>query len=234
MPFVPDVPWAIGKRYRLSSIAGGNENCDAGELCGSATATPRTSIRSPDVDGGGGGTNLSIDFTGATGVTGDVSVLGGGPVHRRQRLGLHRRPAKSRATRTAPRCGSSSTTGACHRRDFNGRDCVPETPENEDCMYLLGAMPTQLGELTTELPVPAQRRQLHPGDADAAGDVRDRDHRWPPRSVGIATIDADTGITVMRIREPAGGGPVTGYIVDAATEHRRWSSRSTSTWTRPT
>jgi hypothetical protein len=92
---------------------------------------------------------------------------------------------------------------------------VPSIPGNQNCIYLLGSMPTQLGELTTSgcpgggscVPVFLTPQAMFATSLSMTTTV-------DAPIIGNTDIDADTGVTVMRIREPAGGGPVTGYIVD--------------------
>jgi hypothetical protein len=210
MLFVPDVPWAMNTRYRYQLIAGGNENCDAGELCGAANGDAANFDPLNSVDGGGGGTNLSIDFVGGPASRATYLFSAAGPFTDINGDGFVNGVEVTRdENRAAMRI--VSTTEDVSQADFNGPDCVPETPERENCIYLLGSMPTQLGELTTEgcpgggscIPVFLTPQAMFATSISMAAEV-----------LGLATIDADTGITVMRIREPAGGGPVTGYIVD--------------------
>src|SRR6185503_18079901 len=64
LSFIPDQEWTAGKRYRLTLISGGNDNCDALELCGlqaAANFDPLSGIEG----GNGGGPALAITFTGA-------------------------------------------------------------------------------------------------------------------------------------------------------------------------
>lgn len=80
-------------------------------------------------------------------------------------------------------------------------------------MYLLGAMPVELGEVTTTCPLP--------GGATAAACVPvalspqamyATSISMSATALGIS-INTNTGTSVMRIREPA-SGPVRGFIID--------------------
>src|SRR6185436_14663468 len=60
--FIPDAPWADGKHYKVSYVAGTNDSCDAGELCdlgGALNFDPLAGMGGGD----GGGANLAIPFT---------------------------------------------------------------------------------------------------------------------------------------------------------------------------
>jgi hypothetical protein len=92
-------------------------------------------------------------------------------------------------------------------------DCLPATPEVEGCMYLLGAMPVQLGELETNCPLPDGSTAPSCVPIEIGPQAMYATSLSMDASVGI-TINTDTGTSVMRIREPAGGGPVKAFIVD--------------------
>jgi hypothetical protein len=211
--FVPDNPWAEGTRYRYQLLSGGDNDCDAGELCG-LTGDAASFDPLNGVEGGGGGGALSIDFVGAppskatylfsaagpfTDINGDGQV-NGVEVPRDENRGAMRIVGTS-----------GDVTGA----GFNGDDCLPGTPEKEGCIYLLGSMPTELGELTTEgcpgggscVPVFLSPQAMFATSLSMTTTI-------DAPIIGNTDIDADTGITLMRIREPAGGGPVMGYITD--------------------
>ncbi len=211
--FLPDAPWADGTRYRFAMISGGDNNCDAGELCG-VTGDAASFDPLNGVDGGGGGNALTIDFVGAapsgatylfsaagpsTDINGD-GLVNGVEVERDENRGAMR---------------IVGTTGDVTAARFNNPDCIAATPEREGCIYLLGSMPTQLGELISTgcpgggscVPVFLTPQAMYATSLSMTTTV-------DAPIIGDTDIDADTGITVMRIREPAGGGPVTGYIVD--------------------
>jgi hypothetical protein len=211
--FVPDVPWAEGTSYRFTMVSGGDDDCDGGELCG-LTGDAASFDALNGVDGGGGGGNLTISFTGkaATGATYLFSAAGpytdingdgqrnGGEIERDENRGAMR---------------IVGTTGDVTGASFNGNDCLPDTPEREGCIYLTGSMPTQLGELTTEgcpsggscIPVFLTPQAMFATSLSMTTTV-------DAPIIGNTDIDADTGITMMRIREPASGGGVVGHIVD--------------------
>ncbi len=211
--FVPDAPWGTDTRYRYQLISGNDEDCDGGELCG-VTGDAASFDPLNGVDGGGGGSALSIDFVGAvpsgatylfsaagpfTDVNGD-GIVNGVEVERDENRGAMR---------------IVGTSGDVTAARFNNPDCIASTPEREGCIYLLGSMPTQLGELITTgcpgggscVPVFLTPQAMFATSLSMTTTI-------DAPIIGNTDIDADTGITVMRIREPAGGGPVTGFIVD--------------------
>jgi hypothetical protein len=216
--FVPDQPWVTGARYRLALVSGDEDgSCDAGDLCGAngvaANFAPLTGAENSDA----GGANLTIDFTGAepSGVTEVLAqtgpwtdVNGSGAVETGE-IPRDENRAAMRITGTTDKVSSAI---------FTSPDCLPGTPETEACMYLLGALPVALGELSTDCPLPGG------GSAPSCVPVTMSPQAMYATSVALRavvtdigisiTIDEDTNTAVMRIREPA-SGPVTGYIIDS-------------------
>jgi hypothetical protein len=81
-------------------------------------------------------------------------------------------------------------------------------------MYLTGALPVALGEVTTTCPLPGG------GSASSCVPIQMSPQSMYTTSIamhavlsGVIPVDTNTGTAVMRIREPA-SGPVTGYIID--------------------
>jgi hypothetical protein len=79
-------------------------------------------------------------------------------------------------------------------------------------MYLVGSMPADMGEVTTTCPLPGG------GSAPACLPVRLGAQSMYGTSVQMdatagLSLTTDTGMQLMRIREPA-TGPVTGYVID--------------------
>ncbi len=211
--FSPDARWNAGTRYRYQLISGGDNDCDAGELCG-VTGDAASFDPLNGVDGGGGGSALSIDFVGGEASKATYLFAAAGPFTDVNGDGLVngvevRRDENRGAMRII------GTTGDVTGAKFNDPDCIPGTPEREGCIYLLGSMPTELGELTTEgcpdggscVPVFLTPQAMFATSLSMQTTI-------DAPIIGNTDIDADTGITLMRIREPAGGGPVTGYITD--------------------
>jgi hypothetical protein len=211
LSFIPDAPWTAGTKYRLSLISGGNSGCNAGELCGPNGEAASFDPLSGAQGGDGGGPNLVVDFTGAPTSGGTFLMAGTGPATDVNGSGFIEGGEVPRdENRAAMRI--VGTTGAVGNASFNGADCVPSTPQKEACMYISGTMPVIMGEVTNTCPLP--------GGGTAASCVPVTMSPQPmygtsvsmSASVGIS-ITTDTGLAMMRVREPA-GGPVTGYIVD--------------------
>lgn len=207
--FIPDQPWIIGARYRLALTSGADGTCNTGELCGTnaepASFDPLAGADDP------GGPNILIDFTGAarTGATPLLAraspftdINGSGEIE----TGELRRDENRAALRII------GTTGDIQSARFTTEDCLSSTSDVEGCMYLLGAMPVAMGELTTNCPLPGG------GTAPSCVPVAISAQAMYATSVAMEaniglTIPTSTGTTVMRIREPA-TVPLIGYIID--------------------
>ncbi|HWO24500.1 MAG TPA: Ig-like domain-containing protein [Kofleriaceae bacterium] len=217
--FVPDQPWATGTRYRLALVSGNDAGCAAGELCGENGVAASFDPLSGAENGDAGGPNLTIDFTGAapSGATAVFSqtspwtdMNGSGAVEANE-VRRDQNRALMRIT---------GTTGNVTSAEFTSPDCLPGTPEKEACMYLLGALPVALGEVTSTCPLPGG------ATADACVPITMSAQAMYATSIamhavvtstGISiNVDADTKTAVMRIRDPA-SGPVTGFIIDGGT-----------------
>lgn len=205
--FVPDVPWVDGKRYRMVLIAGGNDACDSGELCGPGGAA------SFDPLGGasdGGGAALAVDFVGAPPSAGTYMMTTVFPVADTNGSAALEGGERPRAENQAA-LRITGTSGGVSNASFDGPDCVPSTTSVENCMYLSGAMPVELGELSTScggvatscIPVTLPAAAMYGTSTSLTATVF---------GIGIGT---DTGMTVIRVREPA-AGPLVGYVVDRA------------------
>ncbi|MEZ4365426.1 MAG: Ig-like domain-containing protein [Kofleriaceae bacterium] len=211
--FVPDQPWQVDGRYRLTLVSGGDEDCDAGELCGrvSDAAASFDPLRGASGGGDAGGPALVIDFTG-TPATGEIRVTsltrpatdtnGNGRVDGAE--------LRTDANRAALRVLDS--TGDVDDARFDMDDCVPQTPETDGCMYLLGAMPVRLGGATTACPLPDGTTAAACVPALLGPQTMLGTSMRLRASLGIS-VTTDTETLVMRVREPE-AGPPTGYIVD--------------------
>ncbi|HEU0037378.1 MAG TPA: Ig-like domain-containing protein [Kofleriaceae bacterium] len=211
LQFVPDEPWVVGRRYRAALISGGDGSCNGGEICGinggAASFDPLNGTESGDSGGGaialafvGGEPSASTYLVAEAGPYTDINANGfldGGELRR----------DGNRAALTI-----TGTTGSVSNARFEGEDCLPATPEVDGCLYLQGAMPVELGEVTSNCPLPggATAPACIPvvlgAQAMFGTSVR------LTASVGIS-ISTDTGTNVLRIREPTGGAP-TGFIID--------------------
>jgi hypothetical protein len=200
-----------GQRYRVALLSGGDEDCDLGELCNRITGRAASfDPLSGTEDGDAGGPALVIDFLGvaanrATFLFAEASPFGDVNGSGFLDGGETARDENRAAVRIV------GTTGDVGNASFDMPDCLPQTPEREGCIYLLGAMPVQLGELEHDCALPDGTTApscipigLSPQTMLATSLALDA-------SVGIS-ISSDTGTSVLRIREPA-SGPVKGFIV---------------------
>jgi hypothetical protein len=211
--FVPDAPWTKDARYRLVLVSGGDAGCAAGELCGTNGVAPSFDPLGGTESGDAGGPNLTVDFIG-TEASGGTAVFaqtvpwtdlnGSGFID----------AAEVRRDENRAALKIIGTTDNVTAASFTSPDCIPGTPEREACMYLLGALPVDMGEVTHDCPLPGG------GSATACVPVTLSPQAMYATSItmnatvaGLFNVDADTGTSVMRIREPA-AGPVMGYIID--------------------
>jgi len=205
--FVPDAPWVEDQRYRLSLISGGNASCAAGELCGMSGEAASFDPLNGTSDGDSGGGNLVVDLTGAPASTATFLVATTTPFADVNGSGFRESAEPTRdANRAALRI--TGTTGDVSNARFEMDDCIPATPEVEACMYLQGAMPVAMEELSTTCPGGAATCVPVTLSAQAmyATSVT-------MRATAVIGITAETGTTVMRVREPP-NEPLRGYIVD--------------------
>lgn len=205
--FIPDVPWVVGKKYKLTLVTGGNASCDAGELCGPGGAMSFDPLSGTESGDAGGG-NLSIVFTGEKASGGTYMYATAAPSSDVNGSGFM---DSSEQAHDENRAGMriTGTTGSINSASFDDPDCDPSTPEKENCMYLLGAMPTIMGEVSTDcnglgpqcIPLTLSPQAMYATSLSMTAQT------------ALAPIGTDTGTNIMRIREPT-GGPVMGYIVD--------------------
>ena len=212
LTFIPDQPWAVGKKYKLTLVSGGNESCDNGELCGTSSAANFDPLNGNE-GGDAGGPPLAITFTGTEPSGGTFLMTGPFPITDVNGSGVRDTSEQLRDdNRAALRI--MGTSGSVNSASFDGPDCVPSTTEKENCMYLTGSMPAVMGEVTTTCPLPGGQ------SAPACVPVKLSPQVMYGTSVTmtanvplLGNTEAATGMQMMRIREPA-NGPVMGYIVD--------------------
>ena len=213
LTFVPDVPWVDGKKYRFQLVSGTNTGCDTGDICGPQNAMNFDPLNGTE-NGDAGGAPLAITFTGAPASKGTYMFAKAAPFTDVNGSGFIE-SAEQRRDENRAGLKITGTTGAVESASFNGPDCDPTTPEKEACMYMTGAMPSEMGELTENCTLPGG------GTADKCVPVTMGPQAMLATSIqmhAVASvifdipIDTDTGTSVMRIREPADG--VKGYIID--------------------
>ncbi|HSN30297.1 MAG TPA: Ig-like domain-containing protein [Kofleriaceae bacterium] len=211
LEFIPDVPWTPGTTYRLTLVSGGNTSCDAGEICGLQSAASFDPLNGT-TSGAAGGPNMVIDFTGAPATTGTFVFTDTEPFTDINGSGFVDGPEVGR-NENAAALRITGTHGIISSATFNGADCVPSTPETENCQYLQGAMPTTMGDaqMNCMLPdgtaVPSCIPVVMSPQAMYGTNTQMR-----AVAAGIP-MNTDTGQVIMRLREPS-GGPITGYIYD--------------------
>lgn len=213
LSFVPDTPWAVDGRYRLTLVSGGDASCGAGELCGengvAASFDPLGGSENADA----GGPSLVIDFVGAE-PSGATAVFAQATPWTDLNGSGFVDAAEVRRDENRAALKITGVTGNVSSASFTSPDCLPGTPEREVCMYLSGALPVEMGELMTDCQLPGGRT------APSCVPVTISPQAMYATSVtmnavviSLFSVDADTGTSVMRVREPA-SGPVTGYIID--------------------
>jgi hypothetical protein len=214
LSFIPDQPWTAGTRYRFALVSGSDGSCGAGELCGANGVAASFDPLAGTESGDGGGPSLVIDFTavapsGATAVFARTEprtdINGSGYVE----------AAEVRRDENRAAMRITGTTGQVTSAEFRSPDCLPGTPEVEACMYLSGALPVALGELSTNCPLPDGRAapSCVPVTLSPQAMYATSLEMYAVLS-NVVPIDTNTGTAVMRIREPA-TGPVMGYIIDS-------------------
>lgn len=219
LAFVPDAPWQLGTRYRLTLVSGPDAACDAGEICGLAGSAASFDPVTGNTQARAGGPDLVIDAIGAPSSAATLAITQAAPISDLNGSGALEPGEQAReGNRVALQI--VGTSGSVTSASFSEPDCVPATEVKDGCMYLSGAMPVQLLALQHEcalsggrtvgrcMPVALSPQAMYATsvsiDATAMADG------------DTATIKANTRTLVMRIREPAGGGPVTGFLIDPA------------------
>jgi hypothetical protein len=209
--FVADAPWVPGTSYQLTLVSDPNQNCNAGEVCGmngnSASFDP---LNGTQGTGASGGPNLVIPFTAAmpsnqtfmvtqalpfADINGDGAVDGNEAINDSNRAGLT----------------IQGTSGIVSSASFSNPRCPQSATSGEDCMFLSGAMPVELGDVQAGCALPD-------GTTAACVPVTLSPQGMYGTTVTLSAkvvinINSATGTSVMRIREPSGGGPIMGYIV---------------------
>jgi hypothetical protein len=209
LAFIPDVPWTSGTRYRLTLVSGADDNCGAGELCGANSVAPNFDPLNGTDNGEAGGPPLVINFVGAAPTKGCFMVANTAPFSDINGNGYREGTEIVRdENRAALRI--TGTGGIVSDATFTTPDCLPNVPGVQSCMYLSGAMPVQMNEISTTCPLP---------DGSSAAScipVVLSPQAMYATSVGLdatalITISNDTGTSIMRVRD--GAEPVTGYII---------------------
>jgi hypothetical protein len=208
--FVPDAAWVDGTRYRLTLVSGNNSGCDAGELCGANNVAPSFDPLSGTESGDAGGPNLAINFVGAPATKATFMLAQTAPFTDINGNGF-REGAEPIRDENRAALKILSTSGIISDATFTTPDCLPNVPGVQSCMYLSGAMPVQMNEVSTTCPLPDGT------SASVCMPVALSPQAMYATSVGLdatalITISNDTGTSVMRVRD--GAAPVMGYIIE--------------------
>lgn len=210
--FVPDKPWVVDKRYRVRIVSGNNTGCSAGELCGFGGQAASFDPLGGTTNGDAGGPDLAIQFLGVAPLTSTFMIADAGPFSDINGNGKID-SGESLADENRAALNITGTTGSVSQAHFTSPDCLPNMPGTQACMYLLGSMPVEMGELSTTCPLPdgSSVASCVPVTISAQAMLATSISMNATLVIGV---DTDTGTSVMRVREPAGGGGVVGYIID--------------------
>lgn len=208
--FVPDVPWTPGTHYRITLISGGNTSCDAGEICGLQRAASWDPLNGA-TNGDAGGPNYVIDFA-ATAPTPDTALfVTAGPFTDLNGSGEIDGPEVARDENQAA-LKIVATHGAISAASFDDADCVPQTPEKENCQYLQGAMPTIMQSIQQNCALPDGTTAASCIPVIMSPQAMYGTNVNMHATAGLS-IGTSTGMAIMRLREPV-TGPIMAYIVD--------------------
>jgi hypothetical protein len=209
--FEPETAWRAGTRYRLTLISGGNRSCNAGELCGISGSAASFDPLAGSSNDDGGGPDLVIEFVGAAPNAATLLFTEAAPFTDGNGSGKLEGGERLRDdNRVALRI--TGTTGAVSSASFAGGDCVPGTPQKEACMYLSGAMPVELLPLTHSCPLPGGEAAASCVPIVLTSQVMYATSITIDATL-VIPVSTDTGLSVMRLREPR-GGPIIGHLFD--------------------
>ncbi len=207
--FVPDQPWVPGTPYRLTLVPSGGSSSCGGALCGpagTANFAPLTGT------GNAGGPSAVFDFTGAPASAGTYMVTTVAPFTDINGSGTVDGIELERdANRVA--LDITGTSGSVSSASFNGTDCLPSRPGNQACIYLAGGLPVEMQPVQQNCTLPdgSSAASCMPVAMTAGAMYGTSISMSATVVVGIST---NTGMSVMRVRAPASGGPPMGYVVD--------------------
>lgn len=212
LSFVPDDDWVAGEHYQLRLVSGGNATCEAGEICGANARAASFDRLAGTTASAGGGPDLVMRFVGAAPASATTLLVSTSPAADLNGSGrVDAGEPRPQDNRVALRI--VGTSGLLDNASFRGGDCVAETPEIEACMYVLGAIPAQLGAhrercalpdgttAPTCIPVTMSAQAMYSTSVTMVAGAL---------GIGLTT---ETGMSIMRLRERA-DGPLEGYIVD--------------------
>lgn len=217
--FVPAAPWTPGQVYRITLVAGSNDDCDPGDICGQNRLPLNTNPLAGTGQDEGGGPPAVIAFTAVPPT--DDSLLLSSTVPRTDVNG-NGFPDHGEVPRDQNRVAVAitNTGGIIDDARFDQPDCLPDTARVEACSYLSAELPVSIGAARTSCTI-GEDEQGAPITVDRCVPVR----IYPQILYGTSlTMDADvvglgavddlrTGRLIMRLRE-ARDQPIIGYIID--------------------
>jgi len=216
LSFVPDRAWQPGKRYRLTLISGTDAACNAGEICGPNAVAASFSPLARDTQNAVVRSNLVIDFTAVAASARTLATMEAAPISDLNGSGKIE-PGESVTTDNRVALRITGVGGIVSNASFPGTDCVPATAEPEACMAVSAALPVELLPAAHDCPLPGG------GTAASCVPVAMSPQvvlatSLPLNATAIQdettiSISTNTGLMMMRMREPA-AGPAMGYIID--------------------
>jgi hypothetical protein len=209
--FVPDAPWVVGTRYRITLVSPGNDQgCGTNELCGANNVAPNFDPLGGTENGDRGGPSIAVNFIGAAPTKSTFMLAQTAPFSDINGNGFRdgAEPAREENRAALKILGANGIISAAN---FTSPDCLPAVPGVQACMYLSGAMPVQMNEVSTTCPLPDGTT------AATCMPVALSAQAMYATSVGLdatalITISTATGPSIIRVRD--GAAPVMGYIIE--------------------
>lgn len=213
LAFVPDQPWTPGTHYRLALISGNNNSCNAsGEVCGMSGAASFDPLQGAS-NGDGGGPDLVQEFIATPATTSTFLMADTWPV-------TDWNGSNTADGNEAPRDENraamliTGTGGSISKASFSSGNCPNYGNDSSStCMYLQGTIPSEMGELSSTCPLADGSSASQCIPVTMTAQVMYGTSVTMKATLVISTT-TDTNVSVMRVREPSGGVPLMGYIVD--------------------
>jgi methionine-rich copper-binding protein CopC len=214
--FSPNAPWAQGQAYRFKLVAGNDDTCGPGELCGRAGKPLNTNPLDGVKPGAGGGPDLDIVFKAVAATSDTFQPLESEPFADQNGNGFIE-PEEPVDEKNRVALEVVGTSGIVNAVSLNGDDCLPNRTGKQVCSALHAVLPVSVGKVIPSCPVgldgkpskavmPCIQVRVFPNLIVGTSISMDT------RAVGIVPIsDLPTGMMLQRIREP--GEPAYGYIL---------------------
>lgn len=217
--FVPNAPWTPGQLYRLTLVAGGNNTCNAGEICGINNRPLNSDALDSPGENEGGGPNIQLTFSGVAAdpdkvylpaITSPmVDSNGNGRVD-----GNEVTSDSNRGVQVITDTGFPVTSAR-----FDRNDCAPGTPNNTGCFYLSGSLPVTMGQPESDCIIGQDENDnaiVVPSciPVDITPQILyGTSLRLRATAIGFVPITTETGTLIMRVLEE-GGQPNKAFIVE--------------------